>query len=133
MNHARAYSIAQHDQLPIREVPRIKTRVLVDGSRSESLTTWEQWIGPGGHIPVHYHEMEEVLMLLAGQIELTVADETRVVTAPANILVPAGVVHGLKPTGDVEVHLLAMFPSADPKIFSPDGTLRPLPWEDRQR
>ena len=30
----------------------------------------------------------------------------------------------------VLVALLVMFPVAAPKIYAPDGRLRPLPWED---
>lgn len=123
-----------HDSLPIHTVPRIQTRVLVgDGSGAEATTIWEQWIEPGGYIPLHYHEMEEVLVLLAGSVELTSGDQNQTVSAPATILVPARQLHGLKPTGTEPVHLLAMFPGKSPQIFDPVGNLRPLPWEDWQQ
>lgn len=124
-------SVVQHAELPLRDVPRIRTRILCDGTRAESMTIWEQWMEPEGHIPLHYHDVEEVLIFLAGQVELHIAGETRVVAAPANVVVPAEVVHGLKPASAETVHLLAMFPTTTPKLFAPDGTPRPMPWEDK--
>ena len=124
--------IFQHDKLPVYEVPRIKTRIVVgDGSGAESTAVWEQWITAGGYIPLHYHEEEEVIVLLEGPIALTLGEETVSVRAPSTVVIPAGEIHGLRPGGPEEVHLLGFFPVASPKIYAPDGTLRPLPWEDR--
>jgi mannose-6-phosphate isomerase-like protein (cupin superfamily) len=122
--------IFYHDQLPVHEVPRIKTRILVDQRCAKQTAVWEQWIHLDGHIPLHYHEVEEVLVILAGAIELTLDDSTSLVRAPATIVVPANQIHGLRPTATNEVHLLAIFPVASPKIYAPDGSERSLPWED---
>lgn len=125
-------AVFPHDERPIHDVPRIKTRVVVgqeDGT--ESTSVWEQWIHASGYIPLHYHEEEEVLVLLAGEIALTTGESTLTVRAPSTIVVPAREIHGLRTRGGEEVHMLAFFPVADPKIYEPDGTLRPMPWEDR--
>ena len=115
------------------EVPRVKTRVHVgDDSSAESTTVWEQWIPPQGHIPPHYHEVEEVLVILSGEISITLDNTTSIVQKPATILIPKQKVHSLEPHGPNEVHLLAFFPITSPKIIAPDGTLRPMPWEDRK-
>lgn len=125
-------SVIENDALPVHKVPRIQTRVLVDSSRGAAATAiWEQWIDSGGHIPVHYHDTEEVLVILSGSIELFLAGETRVYDEPLTIIVPQGILHGLKPASDQQVHLMAMFPTADPVIFAEDGSRRPMPWEDR--
>ena len=125
-------TIFVHDELPIHEVPRIKTRIVADAQSGVSSTaTWEQWIGPQGYIPLHYHEEEEVLVFLTGTIQVTLGEVTSQISAPVTVVVPARQVHGLRSVGEEEVHLLAFFPMADPKIYAPDGTLRPLPWEDR--
>ena len=123
--------IVAHDELPIHEVPRIKTRVLVGvASGAKESAVWEQWIASDGYIPLHYHEVEEVLVILDGEIALTVFDETTVVRAPATAVIPARQLHGLRPCGRTGVHLLAFFPTASPKIIARDGSLRPMPWED---
>lgn len=123
--------VIHNDDLPKHEVPRIVTRRLAGEEHGGKQTAvWEQWIDVGGHIPPHYHEVEEVLVLLAGEVELTLSGQTTQVYSPATIIAPAGEVHGLRPAGDSQVHLLAFFPTANPTIFAPDGCPRPLPWDD---
>jgi quercetin dioxygenase-like cupin family protein len=121
-----------HDALPMHTVPRIRTRILVgDESGAETTTIWEQWIEEGGHIPLHYHEVEEVLVILSGSLVVTLGDSTETVTAPATIVIPARQTHGVEFNGSETIHLLAFFPAKNPKIFAVDGSLRPLPWQDR--
>ena len=93
---------------------------------------WEQWIHADGYIPLHYHEEEEVLVILAGAITLTLGDEKLAVRSPSTIVVPAHALHAVEPSGTDEVHLIAFFPVTAPKIYAPDGTQRPFPWEDRE-
>ena len=118
----------------MHRVPRIQTRILV-GEKSGAAATaiWEQWIETGGYIPLHYHEVEEVLVILSGSVDVTLGEAQVTVPAPATIVVPARQIHGLRPSGSEQVHLLAMFPEKSPQIFDPQGTLRPLPWEDWQQ
>ena len=124
-------SVFLHDELPVHEVPRIRTRILVgDGSGARETSVWEQWIDAGGFIPPHYHDVEEVLVILRGTVTLTQGDESTTVAAPATILIPAKEVHALRPAGQSQVHLLAMFPTAKPTIIAPGGKPRPLPWAD---
>lgn len=126
-------SFFHHNELPMHEVPRIRTRILVSADRGAKETAiWEQWIYAEGRIPLHYHEVEEVLIILEGKARLTLNEEITTVTAPVTIVIPARQLHALQPQGEEEVHLLAFFPTNDPKIYAPDGTLRPLPWEDRE-
>jgi mannose-6-phosphate isomerase-like protein (cupin superfamily) len=120
-----------HDDIPVHAVPRIKTRVIADRQHgAEATSVWEQWIDADGYIPLHYHDVEEILVILAGEISLTLGDQTSVVRSPATVVVPAHQLHSLRPSGREQVHMLAFFPDATPKIFAPDGTLRPMPWDD---
>lgn len=122
--------IPLHD-VPIHQVPRIRTRIVTGGSTgAEQTTVWEQWLEPDGLIPRHYHEVEEVLVLLAGSVEVTLGEQAHIATAPASVQIPAGELHGLRPHGEAAVHLLAIFPTTRPQIFAADGSLRPYPWED---
>jgi quercetin dioxygenase-like cupin family protein len=126
-------AVFQHNDLPAHKLPRITTRVLVDlASGAASSTVWEQWISPDGFIPLHYHDVEEVLVILAGAVELIHGENRTVVESSASILIPPRELHALKPEGAAEVHLLAFFPVVSPTIFAPDGSVRPLPWEDEQ-
>ena len=123
-------SIHSHDDLPVVEVPRIRTRVLCGpGLGATETAIWQQWIDAEGFIPLHYHEVEEVLLIMAGTIELTMGEEVSTVTAPATVVVPARKLHSLRPRGKSQVQLLAVFPVAEPEIFDPSGARRPMPWE----
>lgn len=121
----------QHAKIPWHDVPRIRTRVLAGpGSGAAETAVWEQWISPDGFIPLHYHEVEEVLVLLAGSAQVTLGNTEHQVSAEATIVVPAGELHAVRPCEGHTIHLLALFPVAQPQIFAPDGRLRPLPWDD---
>ena len=125
--------VISHSDLPIHQVPRIKTRVLNSKEHgAQSTAVWEQWIDADGHIPLHYHDVEEVLLFLTGQVSFTADCQTSLVSSPATVVVPAGQIHGLRPAGSSQVHLLAFFPTASPVIYATDGSVRPLPWEDHE-
>ena len=122
-----------HDDLPTSEVPRIRTKNLCHpGMGAAETAIWQQWIEPGGFIPLHYHEVEEVLLITAGEIELTLEDQVSTVSAPATVIVPARQLHALRPAGESQVELLAFFPVAEPIILDPDGVPRPMPWDDHE-
>ncbi|MDP7206634.1 MAG: cupin domain-containing protein, partial [Pirellulaceae bacterium] len=131
--YTTAVPVYPHHELPASEVPRIRTRILC-GPRLGAVETaiWQQWIEPDGFIPLHYHEVEEVLLITAGTIELTLEDTVSRVTAPATVLVPAMQLHSLRPAGEDPVELLAFFPVANPSILDPDGVPRPMPWDDHE-
>ncbi len=123
--------IFPHDEIPWLVIDRITTRVLVSRkNRAANTEVWQQWMTGGGHIPLHYHEVEEVLVILRGRVEVALNEETREVNGPATILVPPLTIHGMRQLGDEQVELLAMFPVTDPKVFSPEGNETVLPWQD---
>jgi len=69
-------------------------------------------IGVGDAIPLHIHRIDEVILFLSGNATERVGDETFGVSAGDIVLVPAGQIHGTRNTGDVEVEIRAVFPSA---------------------
>ena len=129
--YTASMSTYSHDDLPVVEVPRIRTRILSGpGLGAGETAIWQQWIDPDGFIPLHYHEVEEVLLIMSGTVELTLDDQVSTVTAPATVVVPARKIHALRPRGESQVQLLAVFPVAEPGIFDPSGAPRPMPWDD---
>lgn len=48
---------------------------------------------PGAEVPSHAHPHEQAGMLLEGQLELTIGDETRVMRPGEMYIVPGGVTH----------------------------------------
>jgi quercetin dioxygenase-like cupin family protein len=124
-------SVFPHDQLPVTEVPRIRTRILCGPGQGAAQTAiWQQWLAAGSFIPLHYHEVEEVLLVTAGTLEVTLGEEMSLVTAPASIVVAAGQLHAMRPPSGATAELIAVFPTASPTILDADGNPRPMPWED---
>ena len=115
-------------------IPRIATRRIVTPSDgATTLEMWEQFMPPGGFIPSHYHECEEIITIVSGSVRFTLGDDVRQIDAGADgvttIFIAPRVVHHAENDGTAEVHLLAVFAEVEPRIFLADGTLVCLPWQ----
>lgn len=75
---------------------------------------------PGGTNPLHTHDREEVLVMLAGGLQVTLGDEPRLVDAGDAVVIPAGTPHKLENTGDQEAEWLIVAP-AGVRFFSAAG------------
>ena len=68
-------------------------------------------IGVGDAIPLHRHQIDEVLLYEAGDAEVRVDEETYLVGAGDIVIVPAGAAHGTRNVGSDKVSVRAVFPS----------------------
>jgi len=82
-----------------------------------SVVVWEQRLLPGERIPPHYHEFEETLTLLEGELEVTLAGEAQLARARSTIFVATGVAHSLRNPGPAPALLLAHFISDEARII----------------
>ena len=64
------------------------------------VTTGITAFGPGTGIPLHYHNVEETVMVLEGRAHVIVGDETFEVQAGDVTWVPAGTHHNFTNAGD---------------------------------
>jgi mannose-6-phosphate isomerase-like protein (cupin superfamily) len=109
----------------------INTRSDIPGARiitagtcgATQMELWEQYMPPGGEIPRHYHDCEESLTFLSGEVEVTLGEERHRIGADTTVFVPEGALHGVRNVGDVPVRLIAVFTRAAPAIFYPDAGL----------
>lgn len=69
-------------------------------------------LDPGASVGVHTDTAEEVVLVLEGQGEARLADETSALRAGQLAVVPAGVPHDLRNTGDGVLRVLGFFASA---------------------
>lgn len=69
-------------------------------------------IGAGDAIPLHRHTIDEVVFYLSGDVEVRLGDEIHAVRAGDIVVIPAGVAHGQRNTGDSIAEIRAVFPSA---------------------
>ncbi len=97
----------------------LQTRTIVSrecGARS--VTVWEQQLQPGDRIPLHYHEFEETLTILEGELTADIGDRQVLARARSTFFVAPGVAHSLHNRGSVPALLLAHFINAEPTIIA---------------
>ncbi len=107
----------------------INTRSDIPGARiitagtcgATQMELWEQYMPPGGEIPRHYHDCEESLTFLSGEVEVTLGEDCHRVGADTTVFVPEGVLHGVRNVGEVPVRLIAVFARAAPAVLYPDA------------
>ena len=71
--------------------PGVQRRTL----QGERMTLTEYTFEPGATFPLHHHTQEQVTLVEAGEVRLTVAGATETLTAGAWSVVPGGVEHGI--------------------------------------
>jgi mannose-6-phosphate isomerase-like protein (cupin superfamily) len=84
---------------------------------SSNSVLWEQFTPVGGFIPPHYHEDEEILTFLSGEVEVTVDGETTSIAADATVLFEPHAVHSIRNIGSETVRLLAYHPTGEPRFI----------------
>lgn len=99
----------------------VTTRMLVSAENGATqLCVFEQLIAPGAGAPTHFHPVEEILTVLAGEAEIWIADQRYSVKTGQSAIVPAGRRHGFRNSGAAELHIHAILAAP---IFEamPDG------------
>jgi mannose-6-phosphate isomerase-like protein (cupin superfamily) len=92
----------------------VETRLHASGA--EMLCVMEQWCALGTGAPTHTHfDVEEVIAVL-GTAEFWVDDAAEFVGPGESIILPAHSHHGFRNTGREELHTLAVFASAHPRV-----------------
>lgn len=69
---------------------------------------------PGTGAPLHYHEDDELIVVLEGTLEVRLGDEVHRVGPDHTVVVPPGVPHGFTCLGPGETRMLAFFPVPHP-------------------
>ena len=96
---------------------------------AHSLALWQEEHLPGFQVPLHHHDCEEIITIIAGSIEAMIETEVFTLAREQSILIPPWKNHGFKVIGNSQVKLLAIFSNSNPKIFRKDGTQSRPPWE----
>ena len=91
------------------------TRIFVG---AESLLQAEKFVSgyvviePGGKVPEHDHEQEEVYYILQGRGEMTVGGEIETLESVSAVYIPPNQKHALKNSGKEELHMLFVYAPA---------------------
>jgi mannose-6-phosphate isomerase-like protein (cupin superfamily) len=78
---------------------------------SKALCVFEQWCAPGTGAPKHTHNVEEVLSVISGSVEIWLGDKFATLTQDESVIVPAGLEHGFRNIGHEELHMHAILAS----------------------
>jgi quercetin dioxygenase-like cupin family protein len=79
--------------------------------RVETLAVIVEEIGPGDRIPLHRHDVDEVVFVRGEGGFYTLDATSRPVAAGAIVFIPAGAAHGLRNAGRGPLPIVAVFPS----------------------
>ncbi len=78
---------------------------------ARSLTVGDVMVSPGSGVPIHVHPTEEAMVILDGELEAMLGDETVTVAPGQTVLAPAGVKHGFVNRTGSNARLMAIFPT----------------------
>ena len=85
-------------------------------SSSLSLNTAE----PGTGAPLHTHEIDELIMIMEGVLEVRINGEIHTVEKDHTVVIPPGAEHGFTVVGDRNAALIVFFPHMNP--YGPENT-----------
>ena len=94
--------------------PRTTWRLAVDpetGDRTAALSLLEERCAVGDRIPLHRHDVDELVIVISGVGTYILDGATHEVEEGDAVFIPSGTVHGTVNSGDDVLHLHAVFPS----------------------
>ena len=71
-------------------------------------------VGHGAGAPLHYHQDDELIVVLAGVLEVQLGSEHRRVGAEHTVVVPPNVQHSFVSVREEDARVLVFFPVSDP-------------------
>jgi quercetin dioxygenase-like cupin family protein len=95
--------------------PGVPRTALVDAAQgAKSLFLGHLDVIPGATIGTHIHpDTEEAMVIVEGELEALLGDETVTVGTGDTVLAPAGVKHGFVNRSGAKASLLAIFPKTE--------------------
>jgi quercetin dioxygenase-like cupin family protein len=104
----------------VRPAPWPTLQRLVDRANgSEAVTVLVNRFTGDERVARHTHDVEEVLVVVAGAVTVSLGDDAFRVAAGDAVVVPSGTLHGLRHDGPGEASVVAILASPDVVIGSP--------------
>ena len=93
--------------------PGVDRWELVSGEvGARSLTVADARLAPGSSVATHTHPTEEAMVIVQGELEAVLGDETVTVIAGQTVLAPPGVKHGFANRSASPGRIMAIHPTA---------------------
>ena len=80
---------------------------------ARSMSVWTTFHEPGEVVPLHTHEYEEIITVIAGEAIVTVAGESVAVRSDMSVIVPPRTPHGYRNSGDGILRMIVSLPDPD--------------------
>ena len=112
-------SIVRRDDRPVLvRGPGLPTlqRLVDRASGSDAVTVLANVFTNGEAVPEHTHEVEEVLLVTAGECTITTDSRSGIARAGDAVIVTPGTRHTIKHQGDQPCRVIAVLASADAQI-----------------
>ena len=109
-------TIVNHDQVPNtpwRPGQRRKVIAGRDQGLKELSLFWTE-VKPGTGAPLHYHEVEEILIILGGAVEARLDQERQHTPSNHSIVIPARTPHAFTVVGEEPATIMAVFSHPEP-------------------
>jgi quercetin dioxygenase-like cupin family protein len=110
---------------PAPPLPSLQSLISAEAGAT-SLTVLINEVQPDETVPLHTHEVEEVLVVVDGSCEVTAGRTTLHAERGDAVIVPAGVRHGISHAGTGAARVVAVLASAIPptaaaQLYRPDA------------
>lgn len=105
---------------------RIRSYLANEELGARAATIHENVLNPGAVVPLHLHEVEEVIVCLEGQAECALEGQPPQAYAAGSVLIiPPGTRHTIRNTGTVPMRQICFMParSAKTQWMEPEGRL----------
>ena len=123
-------SIIDNTEIETLELPGIRHQTIGGHQQGvKSMEVWMQTIAPGAATPVHRHACEEVIVILSGSGECTVAGKTTGFGPNSTLIIEPDAIHQIVNTSNEEMQLVAALGMAPVRVKTADGEPLPVPWE----
>lgn len=117
------------DSLPPSPFPGLTHRTLArQGDGLGTLSVWKQAITPGNGTPLHRHDCDEVVVVLAGSGTVLVDGREFPFRTGDTLILPAGCDHQIVSSGAEDLTVVATFGASPVLTATPDGQVMALPW-----
>jgi len=115
---------------PAYTIPGISTQAIAGRAQGmKNIEVWRSTMDPGSQTPLHYHDCEEVVMILSGSGILEVEGKQQPFKAGCTLLVPPKVVHQIINSGSEPIQMFVGLSETPGRTYTPDGQHIPLPWQ----
>ena len=122
--------ILPHASIAPLELPGLQHRTIA-GPRDGLCTmeVWRQTIAPGEATPLHKHDCEEVVVILAGRGRLEIEGKSQGFGPDSSLILSANAVHRIANDGAEPLELIGILGMAPVRVETPEGERIALPWD----